>query len=120
MAEDKVKLQIEVPKEQLEKVVGEPAATAKTEEPAEKSKTERKEEPEVAGYKASQIAKAPLEPPEPESKAAPNPHQRRLIIFGCAIVLAGLLLWPLASFAIGLTVAIAGAAVVAFGTLVRI
>lgn len=98
--DEKVKVELELPKEQV------------SVEPAEKK-------PE-ASYKTSDIVKAPLEPPEPKSKAPPNAHQRAVMIFGFAMIAVSLVLWPVASFTVFVAVAIAGAAVIAFGTLVRL
>lgn len=86
----------------------------------ELAKKEEEEETTVAGYKPAEIAKAPLEPPEPEDKKAPSSHQRRVMVFGLALVALGIVLWPLISFGFGLALAIAGAAVIAFATLVRV
>lgn len=98
--DEKVKVELELPKDQV------------SVEPAEEKPT--------ASYKAADVAKAPVEPPEPASKAPPNSHQKAVMIFGFSIIAVSLILWPLINFTVFVAVAIAGAAVIAFGTLVRI
>lgn len=145
--EERVKLELELPKSEVHiEPAGKPSspdedkkrpareharkAAAKAQEAEEmekeaKEKEKKKEEKEeggfeIAGYKPGEIAKAPLEPPEPKDKKAPNKHQRRVIIFGFILIVIGFILWPLIAFAVGAVFAVAGALVVAFGALVRI
>lgn len=129
-SEEKVKVELELPKSG---VSIEPAGNEAEERKArlkkraqerEKKKEEEKKKEddskEVGGYKVSDIAKAPVEPPEPENKKGPNVHQKRVVAFGFAIAIASLVLWPLIGFWYFVAVAIAGAVVVAFGTFFRI
>lgn len=109
MADEKVKIELEVPKSE---VSIKPAKKAKKLEPEDKK--------EVAGYELGEVAKAPLEPPEPKDKKGPSIHQKRVVIFGFALAAASLILWPLFSFWVFVAVAAAGALVVAYGTFVRI
>lgn len=127
--EEKIRIKLEVPKKevQIESISSEPGSeeSKKTAEETvdkqeeDKKKTEEKEST-IAGYKPSEIAKAPVDTPEPEDKRGPNSRQKTLIIFGLALAAASVILWPLFSFWIFVPVAIAGAAVVAFGSLVRV
>lgn len=115
--EEKIKIELEVPKKDIkvESVSSEPSVS-------KKPKEDKKQETEntIAGYKPSEIAKAPLEPPKPEDKKGPSRRQKFGVIAGSALVAAGLILWPFFNFAIFICAAFAGAAIVAFSSLVRV
>ncbi len=100
-ADEKVKVELELPKDQV------------SVEPAEDDKPK-------ASYEPRDVLKAAVEPPEPKAKAPPNRHQKLVMVFGFALVAASLLLWPLIGLTVFVAVAVTGAAVIAFGTLVRI
>lgn len=145
--EEKIRIELEVPKKQvqIESISSEPspeepkkarqeaqeqkkAAEKKVKEAKEitersqkkEEKSDESEEGSVASYKPSEIAKAPVDTPEPEDKRGPNSHQKTIISFGIALAVASIALWPLFSFWIFVAVAVAAAAVVAFGSLVRV
>lgn len=113
MAEDKVRLEIEVPRKDLRRF----AQRKKRDEPKEES--EDKDKKEIGGYEPAEILKAPLEPPEPSDKKPPNRHQQRVIFFGFAFVLLSPLLLFVSLVAF-IVLALAGAGIVAFGSLVRV
>jgi len=142
--DEKIKIELEVPKDEVHigsvSSVSEASATeerlkkkAKAAEKKQKQAEDKIQELEekqkklkesqkttVAGYEPSEIAKAPVEPPEPKDKKPPNAHQKAIIIFGFVLVGLSIILWPLFNFALFLGVAVAGAAIIAFGTLVRV
>ena len=65
--------------------------------------------------------KSPLDKlPSTTDKSPPNPNQKKLIILGLVIALAGLILWPLANFVVAIAIAIVGAAAIATGTFVKV
>lgn len=113
-AEETVKIEIEVPKEQV-KIEGKPITDAKT--PPDKKGKER---PGIASYDPLEIAKAPLEAPEPINKERPNRHQQRVMLFGFILVMVAPILIVLFNFTAGIVMAITGAAVIAFGALVKV
>jgi phosphate starvation-inducible protein PhoH len=148
MAEDKVKIQLEVPKEQIKVAADSPPSPselvekekqlqqketqlkhaekkleAKIEEKVEEKIKEKDEEPAsptIAGYKAEDILKAPIETPEPEDKRPPNSHQKKVITFGLGVIVAAIFIGPLLNFSMALALALAGAATVVFATFVRV
>jgi len=121
-SEEKIKIELEVPKSeiQVESISSGSDSEESKEKAAESTKEKGDSEHTVAGYKPSEIAKAPAETPEPEDKRGPNSHQKTVITFGIALALASIALWPLFSFWIFVAVAVAGGAVVAFGSFVRV
>jgi hypothetical protein len=159
MAEETVKLEIEVPKDQIKltgisaspdspedsEADGESASSESTgstvsePEPSQSAESdegdndspqvdrlrkaieERKQEsPDSGGDGMAELAKSPLEAlPIPDAKAPPNRKQKVVIAGGLAVAVTGLVLWFLISFIVGISVAIAGAAIVSFGTFVR-
>lgn len=115
MAEEKVKLEIEVPKEALIKRI-------RSEEKDSQEKEEKKEEenPGVASYDPKEILKAPLESPSPVNKKPPNRHQQRVIFLGFLFILISPFLFAFVNFTAFIVIALAGAFIVAFGALVRV
>lgn len=85
-----------------------------------KGNKQQKEESTVAGYKPEEVVKAPAEPPEPVDKSPPNTHQRKVIYFGLALIVASILIWPIFNFFVAVGVALAGGAAIAFGSLIRV
>ncbi|HET9721845.1 MAG TPA: hypothetical protein VFP32_02335 [Candidatus Saccharimonadales bacterium] len=129
-SEDKVKVQLEIPREEVDLHIDHEAKEKKAseekesedEEDSDEDKSEssdKHQDTKIAGYKAGEIAKAPVEPPEPENKAGPNKRQRRVLIFGFIAVAIGALLWPIFNFLTGMLIAACGAVAISYGVLVR-
>lgn len=116
-SEEKVKVELELPKDEVH--ISE-ASGPRLESKKSKKKDQNDNPESPVDYSPLEIAKAPLEPPEPKSKAPPTVHQQRVIVFGFILIIAGILLWPIINFMIGLAFAVSGAIVVSFGALVRI
>jgi Fe2+ transport system protein B len=127
-SEHKVKAELELRKDNVtvEPVVGNSEKIKKQvyevieAEKQKKKASQKQKHVEIASYKPNEIAKSPLKSPEPDSKALSNKHQRAVMIMGFVLILMGLVLWPVVTFAAGLCVAFAGAAVIAFGTLIPV
>lgn len=111
--EEKVKLEIEVPKKALlKRALGKSAS--------EKEDKEEKEKEGAASYESSEILKAAIEPPEPADKKPLNRHQLRVILLGFVLVLISLFLLVFVNFTAFVVMALAGAFIIAFGALVRV
>lgn len=108
--EETIKLEVEVPKENL-----------KVEKSKQKPKEEKEESdsPELS-YKPQEIIKAVVEPPEPESKKGPNDNQKRLMFVGLSLILVSLIAWAVFNFVAAIAIALTGATLIAFGALVRV
>ena len=146
MAEQEtVKLEIEIPKDQLhiltdlnqaeaapqradsedmnkelriEKFKKQLAEARKSKSPAA-PESKQEESESHSSQKSSHTS--PLDKlPSTTDKSPPNPNQKKLIILGLVIALAGLILWPLANFVIAIAIAIVGAAAIATGTFVKV
>lgn len=118
MAKDeKVKLEIEVPKKALLKR----ALDKEGEEKEGKDEDEEGEEEEKAvSYEPSELLKAAVETPEPADKKPPDRHQLRVIILGFVLVIISLILLVIINFTAFVVMALAGAFIIAFGALVRV
>lgn len=75
---------------------------------------------QATGYEASEIITAPFSPSDPEAKKKPKISQLRLILVGFVVVFLGVVLWPVFSFSVGLSIIIVGAVLVAVGVLFRV
>lgn len=123
MAKEKVKVELELPKDQvtIEPVDKENVSSSSSPNGKSNKEDDSSNGPVLLGYKPEEILKAPsAATPEPESKKPPNKSQRLIIYIGLIIGLGGLLiLWPLVSFLAGLIVAIVGAILITYGTLIK-
>lgn len=119
MAEDKVKLEIEVPKKALIKHIRSEEESDK-EEAEERKESKEKEQPGLASYDPKEMLKAPLESPEPVNKKPPNRHQQRVMMLGFIFILISPFLFAFINFSAFVVMALAGAFIIAFGVLVRV
>ncbi|HEX5448414.1 MAG TPA: hypothetical protein VFW90_04445 [Candidatus Saccharimonadales bacterium] len=133
-SEDKIEIELKVPKEKVDVSVRPTKSESEHDETSEKKETKsspedsdediseesNKESELKSDYSLGDIAKAPVEPPEPEDTSKPNKHQKSVIVFGFALLAVSIIMWPLFNFAVFIGVALAGAAVVAFGSFVRV
>lgn len=148
MSEDTIKVQIEVPKDQLRVAANEAEAKEAAKEPpkeksdAQAQKTLEVEESaeetlhtlikEVRSARQETSRQAPMSNPSKsiknplssipkvKDKSPPNANQRLIIGIGLAIAIAGVVVWPLLGFATGLVVALIGAIIVVFGTFIKL
>jgi hypothetical protein len=133
--EETVKIQIEIPKDQLQ--IAQPQAedqpppaeeekSAETELKklkAEVAKTQNSDEGAGSGAKdmvASVLSSPADNLPLVSDKSPPSNIQKIIIGGGLAVALAGLILWPVVSFKLGISVAVLGAIIVATGSLIKI
>lgn len=140
-ATETVKLEIEVPKDQVERILASSkessSATNELDKELDKEKriakfkkrlAEARDEttpPTGEDHSTAQKAKSAIKSPasvipQTNDTSPPNPNQKKLIIFGLVLALLGLILWPLSNFLIASIIAIIGAAVVATGTFVKV
>lgn len=135
-----VKLEIELPKDQVERILASTpeSANATDELDKELDKQKRiakfkkrlalaKESSDQANggsnlpEKASSAIKSPVSIlPQTSDTSPPNPTQKKIIFVGLIVAFIGLILWPLSNFIIASVIAITGAAVVATGTFVKV
>jgi uncharacterized membrane protein YcjF (UPF0283 family) len=135
--QEKVKIELEIPTDQLNIVSGETPSTGqqvaaqelkqkehelqkKEAELNQKEEELKKDDAPVASFPADELVKAPLEAIKPKDTRPPNSHQKKMIFFGLALIAVGVILWPLFNFSMAIAVAIAGAGAIAFGSLVRV
>lgn len=118
---EKVKIELEVPKDQVNiEAVQEEDKSGGEEAKSENGKERKEASGTASGYEPGEILKAPVEAPHITSARNPNYTQRVVVVIGFAMAVAGLLIWPLVSLAAGLAVAVAGALLVALGTMFRL
>lgn len=88
-----------------------------------KQKNEEKEsigEKEIGGYKLGDLAKAPVEPPEPGSDE-PSLYNKTIVITGSIVALIGLvIIWPLISAGAAIAVMLIGAAIITAGVVAKV
>jgi hypothetical protein len=139
--QETVKLEIELPKDQVEHLLAgatdSPSVTEDLDKELNKEKRIAKFKKQLAEAKegassqddkdnslpekASSAIKSPLSVlPQTSDTSPPNPNQKKVIFIGLAVALIGLLLWPLSNFIIASVIAMIGAAVVATGTFVKV
>lgn len=114
--EEKVKLEIEVPKKALLKRALAGSGSERNEKEDNRKHTEEK----PAGYEPSELLKAAIEVPDPADKRPPNPHQLRVMLMGLTLVVISLVLLVIINFTAFVVMALAGAFIIAFGALVRV
>lgn len=141
MAEDdKIKIEVELPKDEVVKQVVEQVQKQNKEESQDKPREDPAPEPmsvreavakeldpttegpisQTTGYKLGEIITAPLHPPEPEVKKRPVYGQVRSLIIGFSLIPLALIAWPIFGTSVAISVALIGAALIALGVLVRI
>jgi Flp pilus assembly protein TadB len=138
--EETVKLEVEVPKSQLEAAQkpAEPSDQSKLEETAQHTEEVEKSAEEklktliknVENVRREASQQAPISNPskiiKPPSlpaakdKTPASSTQKIVIAAGLIIALIGIILWPLINFATGIFVAIIGAVIVAAGTFIKL
>jgi|GEM_PF-4828881 len=132
--DDTVKVEIELPKDQVHIVSGEAPQPEPRKRVAPSSEDQKIEKFKKQIAAASQQAKQQKEPegisPETIPKSVdeiskkntspPNSSQKRMISIGLAVALVGLILWPLANFWLAIAVAVVGSAIIATATFVKV
>lgn len=138
--EETVKLEVEVPKSQLEAAQksAEPSDQSKLEETAQHTEEVEKSAEEklktliknVENVRREASQQAPISNPskiiKPPSlsaakdKTPASSKQKIVIAAGLITALIGIILWPLINFATGIFVAIIGAVIVAAGTFIKL
>lgn len=140
--QDTVKIEIEVPKENIRIAGIEPTANdgpeatspTDTNQISSQEKLKQLKEQLAAARqegsadgtgattdKGRSLIKAPLDKlPTVKDKSPPNNHQKIVIGAGLALALIGLILWPLSNFILAISVALLGGAIVSVGTFVKV
>lgn len=116
---EKVKIEIELPKEQIS------FGPEEKKEEEDKKDEEGEEEndsivKQATGYEVGELVKSPVEPPEHAKSARPVRGQIRSLLYGFALIILGLIAWPIFGFRVAIAVVLVGAAFIALGTLVRL
>lgn len=126
-----VKLEIELPEEQVSVHSGQSGGKNDDEEKDQKKdKNEKKGDQknnedesiikQATGYEAGELVRAPVSTPDNVDSPKPARGQIRNLLAGFMLVVLSLIAWPIFGFRVAIAVALVGAGFISVGVLVRI